>query len=70
MRKPNSPLLVLQDPLLMVWRGGTENDPREKSLHVGVTRGSSPGDVTTIVATRGKVMALAEASFDKYFQNF
>lgn len=41
----------------MVWRVVAENDPREKDLHVGVTRGSSPGDVTTIVATRGKVLS-------------
>ena len=61
---------MLQDPLLMVWRVVTENDPREKSLHVGVTRGGNPGDVTSIVATRGKVQALAEVSLVKYFQNF
>ena len=41
----------------MVWRVVAENDPREKDLHVGVTRGNSPGDVTTIVATRGKVLS-------------
>ena len=44
----------------MVWRVVSQNDPHEKDLHVGVTRGSSPGDVTSIVAAWGKVIALTE----------
>ena len=48
----------------MVWRVLTENDPLEKDLHVGATRGSSPGEVTTIVAAWGKLSPLAEASFE------
>ena len=51
----------------MVWRVVAENDPREKDLHVGVTRGTSPGEVTTIVAAWGKLSPLAEASCEKYF---
>ena len=47
---------------LMVWKVVSKNDPLEKDLHVGVRRGSSPGDVTSIVATWGKVLALTEAS--------
>ena len=45
----------------MVWQVETENDPGQKSLHVGLNRGT-PGDVTSIVSCRGKVLPFDQAS--------
>ena len=51
----------------MVWRVLAQNDPREKTLHVGVTRGS-PGEVTTVVAAWGKLTPLEEVSWGNIFR--
>ena len=41
----------------MVWQKVTENDPTEKTFHVGLTRKTPGGDVTSIVSCRGKVLS-------------
>ena len=50
--------------LAMVWQRVTENNPSEKTLHVGLTR-NTPGDVTSIVSCRGKVLSFDQESFQK-----
>ena len=41
----------------MVWKIVSENDPRDKTLHVGDNRPDPPGDVTSLALCRGRVMA-------------
>lgn len=51
----------------MGWEKVTENDSRERTLHVGENRGPEAGEVTSIVAARGRVMAYDQEDHEAVF---
>ena len=51
----------------MGWEKVTENDPSERTLHVGENRGSVAGEVTSIATARGRVMAYDQEDHEAVF---
>ena len=51
----------------MAWEKVTENDPSERTLHVGENRGPEAGEVTSIVTARGRVMAYDQEDHEAVF---
>jgi len=50
----------------MVWKIVSENNPKEKTLHVGDNR-EDPGDVTSLISCKGRVMAYDQEDHDVVF---